>query len=97
LTIFLPSTLLQGGEWLLSLVVATQRIADHRLCDALATGPNQLNRVGLELCRKLSPFPLRHVHLQAHYRAKSGVYESGGTSIVALNARHARFAGNIVW
>ena len=83
--------MLQGGEWLLSLVVATQRIADHRLCDALATGPNQLNRVGLELCRKLSPFPLRHVHLQAHYRAKSGV------SDVALNARHARFAGNIVW
>ena len=56
---------------------------------ALATGPNQLNRVGLELSRKLSPFPLRQVHLQAHYRAKSGVYESDGTSIVALNETRA--------
>jgi hypothetical protein len=86
LTIFLPSSLLQGCEWQLSVVVATQRIAHHRLLwPPIRTS---LTASGLELCRKLSPFPRRHVHLQAHYRAKSGVYESGGTSIVALNAKH---------
>ena len=39
-------------------------------CDALATGPNLIDRVSLELCCKLPSFPRRQVQLQAHYRAR---------------------------
>ena len=53
----------------------------RRQGDAPVTSPNQLDRVSLELRRILPSLSLRHVLPQAHYRAKSGVYKNGGTSI----------------
>jgi hypothetical protein len=38
--------------------------------DPLATGPNLIDRVSLELCCKLPSFPRRQARLQVYYRAR---------------------------